>query len=89
MTETREHLENAFAKRYYAAGEEDVWAAVAALIDAAEEMIPDEPNTCGGSMTGWLSRLAHHVRGHRVAVRQSTAAPLPVWVCACGERWAA
>jgi hypothetical protein len=49
----------------------------------------DEPNTCGGSMTGWLSRLAHHVRGHRVAVRQSTAAPLPVWVCACGERWAA
>jgi hypothetical protein len=40
-------------------------------------------------MTGWLSRLAHHARGHRVAVRQSAAAPLPVWVCACGERWAA
>jgi hypothetical protein len=40
MSTTRERLENAFAKRYYAPGEEDVWAAVSALIAAAEEMIP-------------------------------------------------
>jgi hypothetical protein len=73
MTETRERLENAFAKRYYAAGEEDVWGAVAALIAAAEEMIPApgmvilDPDALPGGVD-YLRGLARMAKAERAVI---------------------